>query len=72
MRENAEFPLPVTDINEIGNVAILRAADLVEAIVPLPYRDPDGTTVRRPAIVAEITQQGREELARLGDSPPPS
>ena len=41
----------------------------MEAVVPLPYRDPDGTTVQGPAIVAEITQKGREELARLGGSP---
>ncbi|MGO4396340.1 hypothetical protein AB4Z46_33840 [Variovorax sp. M-6] len=68
--ENAEFPLSVTDINEIGYVAILKAAGLVEAAVPLPYRDPDGTTVQAPAIVAEITQKGREELARLRGSPP--
>ena len=70
--EYAEFPLTVTDIKEIGYVAILKAAGLVEAVVPLPYRDPDDTTVQGPAIVAEITQKGREELARLGGSPPPS
>ena len=68
--ENAEFPLTVTDIKEIGYVAILKAAGLVEAAVPLPYRDPDGTTVQGPAIVAEITEKGREELARRGGSQP--
>lgn len=38
--ESAEFPLTVTDIDEIGYVAILKAAGLMEAAVPLPYRDP--------------------------------
>ncbi|MGO4391738.1 hypothetical protein AB4Z46_10330 [Variovorax sp. M-6] len=68
--ENAEFPLVVTDIKDIGCVAILKTAGLVEAMVPLPYRDKDGTSVQEPAIISEITQKGREELAQLGDRPP--
>jgi len=60
--EEAQFPLEVTDPNDIRNVAVLVASGLIEAVVP-----PESESPTTPAVVAKITALGRAELGRLRD-----
>ncbi|MDM0010600.1 hypothetical protein QTI51_37750 [Variovorax sp. J22G73] len=62
--ERAEFPLTVERFADVNNVAVLRAAGLVEAeLVEAVEGDPDTTC----AIVLRITPEGHAALA--GDLP---
>ncbi|RQO56591.1 hypothetical protein DBV14_10815 [Variovorax sp. KBW07] len=60
--ENASFPLAVTDTTDIHNVAVLAAAELIEAVLPPATED---AADNKPAIVLRITPMGRSELKRL-------
>ena len=60
----AEFPLIVADQREINCVAILKAAGLIEASIPMPSKDQPAGSEQGPAIVTRITPQGWEELAK--------
>lgn len=58
--EHAEFPLPVEDFNDVNNVAVLKAAGLVEAeLLEAVQGDPDTCC----AVVLRITPEGRIALA---------
>jgi hypothetical protein len=59
--ENASFPLAVTETTDIHNVAVLAAAELIEAVLPPATEEAGG----KPAIVLRITPLGRAELTRL-------
>jgi len=59
--EKAEFPLPVENFADVNNVAVLRAAGLVEAeLIEAVPGDPDTCC----AVVIRITSEGRAALAR--------
>lgn len=63
--ENASFPLAVTDTTDVHNVAVLAAAELIEAVLPPATQDVGD----KPAIVLRITPMGRSELKRLNREP---
>lgn len=63
--EKADFPLPVEEFADVNNVAVLRAAGLVEAeMIETVEGDPDTCC----AIVLRITPEGHAALA--GGGPP--
>jgi hypothetical protein len=58
--EKAEFPLPVEDFTDVNNVAVLKAAGLIEAeMIEAVDGDPDTTC----AVVVRITPEGYAALA---------
>lgn len=62
--ERAEFPLLVEDSHDINNVAVLKAAGMVEAeLEEVPSGDP--AAHREVAVVRRITPLGRATLERL-------
>lgn len=66
--EAATFPLRVEDSTDINNVAVLKAAGLVEAeLEDAPSSDPASREV---AVVQRITPLGRVTLERLNRAPP--
>lgn len=63
--EKADFPLTVEEFADVNNVAVLRAAGLVEAeMVEAVEGDPDTCC----AVVLRITPEGRAALTK-GISP---
>lgn len=63
--EKAEFPLPVEEFGDVNNVAVLKAAGLIEAeMIEAVDGDPDTCC----AVVVRITPEGRAALA--AKSPP--
>jgi hypothetical protein len=68
--EKADFPLRVEDSNDINNVAVLKAAGLVEAeLEEVPSGDPAERC--EVAVVRRITPLGRAMLERLDRGPSP-
>jgi hypothetical protein len=58
--EKAEFPLPVEDFTDVNNVAVLKAAGLIEAeMIEAVDGDPDTAC----AVVVRITPEGYAALA---------
>ena len=60
--EQAKFPLAVEDFNDVNNVAVLKAAGLIEAeLVQAVEGDPDTCC----AVIKRITPEGRAALAGI-------
>jgi hypothetical protein len=66
--EHAVFPLTVTDEHEIYCVAVLKAAGMIEALLPESAEGKTNLDRPEPTIVRQITAMGRAALAR---HPPP-
>lgn len=58
--EDASFPLAARTEADIHCVAVLHAAQLVEAVLPPSKSEPGG----RVAVILRITPRGRAELSR--------
>lgn len=60
--EDASFPLAVHEKADIHSVAVLVAAELVEATLP----PPGDAAAGQAAVIQRITPLGRAELRRIG------
>ncbi len=61
---HATFPLSVGDAATIEAVAALKAANLINAVIPAPSQDRANFGAQPPATVTGLTRLGQLEIAR--------
>ncbi len=64
------FPLTITDHGDINSAAVLLAAGLIDATVPLPSVEESDVVDQPPAVIRGITPLGRLEIAKRKQIPP--
>jgi len=62
---HSDFPLVVTDANDINSAAVLVAAQLIAAEIPSLNDDPHQSGAQSPATILSITKLGRLALANV-------